>query len=384
MAGAGVFGLAAALELRGRGCSVIVVDPGPVPHPLAASNDVSRMVRMDYAGDQLYSDLAAEAIEGWHSWNRRRGRPLYHEDGFLVLSSQPVDDGSVEGQSFGLLTEAGWPLERVDGGDVARRFPFWNSGRYSGGYFNPRGGWAEAGETVSFMAAEAVAAGVEIRCGFRADGVLVESGRAVGLRSGDGGEVRADGVVAAAGVWTPRLAPELGDVMWPVAQSLLYFRPDAPERFAPPGFPPWAADLSRAGWYGFPVNAEGVVKVANHGPGRRVDADAPREAALADIESCRSFLAQALPELARAPLAGSRACFYCDTWDGNFYIANHPEIEGLTVATGGSGHAFKFAPAIGRVVADVVQGRDNPYAARFAWRARGEISGEVTRYGGKD
>ena len=73
VAGAGVFGLTAAMELRSRGYAVTVVDPGPVPHPLAASNDVSRMIRMDYGDDKLYSDLGAEAIDGWHTWNERRG-----------------------------------------------------------------------------------------------------------------------------------------------------------------------------------------------------------------------------------------------------------------------------------------------------------------------
>ncbi len=383
VAGAGIFGLSGALELRSRGYAVTVVDPGPVPHPLAASNDVSRMIRMDYGDDKLYSDLGAEAIEGWHIWNERRGRPLYHEDGFLVLSSLPMEAGSVERQSFDLLTAAGWPLERVDSDSIARRFPFWNAEHYTDGYLNPRGGWGEAGETVAYMASEAAASGIEIRSGFRVSSVLLESGRAAGFRSADGDEVRADGVVVAAGVWTPRIVPELQDMMWPVAQSLLYFQPHTPARFSPPAFPPWAADIPRTGWYGFPVNAEGVVKVANHGPGRRVDADAPREATPEDIESCRKFLAHSLPELAQAPMAGSRACFYCDTWDGNFYITRHPDIEGLTVATGGSGHAFKFTPALGRVVADVVEDRPNPYAERFAWRPRGEVSGEAIRYGGE-
>ena len=78
------------------------------------------MVRMDYADDKLYSDLAAEAIEGWHVWNERRGRPLYHEDGFLVLTSHPLESPAVERQSYDLLTAAGWPLERLDSGAGGR------------------------------------------------------------------------------------------------------------------------------------------------------------------------------------------------------------------------------------------------------------------------
>ena len=384
IAGAGIFGLSAALELRNRGYAVTVVDPGPVPHPLAASNDVSRMIRMDYGDDKLYSDLGAEAIEGWHVWNERRGKPLYHEDGFLVLTSLPLEPGAVERQSYDLLTAAGWPLERLNSELVAERYPQWNSQHYTDGYFNPRGGWGEAGETVSFLAAEAAAAGVEIRAGFSAESVLVESGRAVGLRSASGDEARADAVVVAAGVWTPRLIPELADMMAPVAQTLVYLRPTLPDRFRPPHFPPWGADIPRTGWYGFPANSEGVVKLANHGPGRMVDADAPRDADPAVVEDSRRFLAHSVPELADAPLAGSRACFYGDTWDGDFYITRHPEIEGLVVSTGGSGHAFKFTPSLGRITADVVESKPNRYSHRFVWRPRGEVTKESTRYHGDD
>lgn len=383
VAGAGVFGLSAALELSSRGYAVTIADPGPVPHPLAASNDVNRMVRMDYADDKLYSDLAAEAIEGWHALNERRGRPLYHEDGFLVLTSRPLEAGTVERQSYDLLTAAGWPLERLDSGSVSERFPLWNAEHYTGGYFNPRGGWAEAGETVSFLASEAEAAGIGIRTGFLSNSLLIDSGRAVGLRSADGEELRADAVVVAAGVWTPRLVREMQDMMTPVAQTLVYLRPNLPERFRPPSFPPWGADIPRTGWYGFPANSEGVIKMANHGPGRVVDADDPRDAEDAVIASCREFLAHSLPDLANAPLAGSRACFYNDTWDADFYITRHPQVQGLTIATGGSGHAFKFTPVLGKVTADVVEGKPNRYCHRFAWRPRGESPGEATRFAGE-
>ena len=101
--GAGIFGLTAALELKRRGYQVTVSDPGPIPNPLAASNDVSRMVRMDYGGDGLYSSLGAEAIDGWHSWNACWGRDLYHEDGFLLMTSLPMASGSFEQNSYNLL-----------------------------------------------------------------------------------------------------------------------------------------------------------------------------------------------------------------------------------------------------------------------------------------
>lgn len=55
--GAGVFGLSTALELHNRGYSVSVVDADRVPAELAASTDISKLVRADYGDDEFYFDL---------------------------------------------------------------------------------------------------------------------------------------------------------------------------------------------------------------------------------------------------------------------------------------------------------------------------------------
>ena len=72
---------------------------------------------------------------------------------------------------------------------------------------------------------------------------------------------------------------------------------------------------------------------------------------------CREFLRETFPELARAPLDSTRSCLYCDTADGDFWIDQDPRREGLIVAAGGCGHAFKFAPLLGEIIADVFEGR---------------------------
>ena len=381
--GAGIFGLTAALELQQRGHQVTVADPGPVPHPLAASNDVSRMVRMDYGGDGLYSSLGADAIDGWHRWNTGWGRELYHEDGFLLMSSVPMAAGSFEQDSYSLLTGRGFPLEKLAAGDLAKRYPNWNADHYIDGYFNPRAGWAEAGEITAALAIDAANAGVEVVTGFAAASLIQEGNKVIGAVATDGATLHAEWVVVAAGVWTPILLPELADRMWPVGQPIFYFKPEDTGAYQPRSFPPWGADIPRSGWYGFPANAEGVVKMANHGPGKRVHADAERVIGPAEEALCRDFLARSLPSLAPLPFYGSKMCLYCDTWDGDFWISRDPERQGLVVTTGGSGHAFKFAPALGGLTADALEGIENAYSERFAWRPLGEIKSEDIRYTGE-
>ena len=70
--------------------------------------------------------------------------------------------------------------------------------------------------------------------------------------------------------------------------------------------------------------------------------------------------------LATSPIRKTRICVYCDTVDEHFWIAPHPERTNLVVATGGSGHAFKFAPLLGGWIADALEGK---VVDRFRWRA---------------
>jgi sarcosine oxidase/L-pipecolate oxidase len=74
---------------------------------------------------------------------------------------------------------------------------------------------------------------------------------------------------------------------------------------------------------------------------------------------------------------------YCDSFDGDFLIDRDPLREGLVVASGGSGHGFKFTPVIGAIVADAVEGRPNRWGHRFRWRSpSGRVCTEEGRFRG--
>jgi glycine/D-amino acid oxidase-like deaminating enzyme len=75
---------------------------------------------------------------------------------------------------------------------------------------------------------------------------------------------------------------------------------------------------------------------------------------------------------------------YCDTNDGNFWIARDPDHPGLTIAAGDNGHGFKFAPMLGELIADAVEEKPNPYSETFRWRpeVRAGVAKEAARYSG--
>ncbi len=378
--GAGVFGLTAALELRRRGWDVTILDPGPVPRPAAASTDISKIVRMDYGADRLYTAMAEAALEGWDRWNARAGPPLYHQDGFLVLSHEPMQAGGFEHDSFGLLSGRGHPLERLARGAVSSRFTAWSGQHYQDGYFNPRAGWVESGRVVARLLSEAHALGVRVGEGVIVEKLIDRDARVTGVRTSDG-DRHADYVLVAAGAWTPTLLPELTDVMWATGQPVVHVKVPRPADWQAPRFTVWAADISRTGWYGFPAQADGTLKIGHHGAGRRVHPDEPRTVLPHEVEPFHDFLRARLPALSVAPVLATRLCLYCDTFDGDFWIDRHPDRPGLVVAAGDSGHGFKFAPVLGGLIADVVLGVPNPWSTRFAWRAKTGEGREAARSG---
>lgn len=377
--GGGIFGVTSALALRGRGWTVTLVDPAPLPAPLASSTDRSKVVRADYGGDEFLSRLAEECLGHWRRWNEERfTRPLFHEVGFLLLSGSRMEPGSFEQRSFEQLAKRGFRVERMDADALRRRFPAWNADLYPEGYLSHEAGWAESGEVVRQLVQEAVAAGVSLVQG-QAHDFLDDGGRVAGVRLTSGSTLGADVVVLATGAWTPSLLTEHPPLR-ASGMPVLLFAPDDPELFRPPHFPVWGADISRTGWYGFPAGSDGVVKIGHHGLGDPGDPSRP-PAVTGEWEArCRAFLRDSLPGLASAPLVDTRTCFYCDSRDGDFWIDRHPQLPGLVLATGGSGHGFKFAPVLGERVADVVEG--GPPEARFRWRPEAPVAVEEARYTG--
>jgi sarcosine oxidase / L-pipecolate oxidase len=378
--GAGIYGVTSALELRRRGYTVSLFDPGPLPHPNAASTDITKVIRMDYGADEFYMELMEEALPGWDAWNRDWPEPLYHQTGFVIMGHETLRSGTFEGDSFALLQKHGHHPVRLDSRELKRRFPAWAAERYTEGYFNPRAGWAASGKVVARLLQIARDAGVTLREGMQIAQLIEEDSRVAGIVTANGAQHRADFVLVAAGAWTPTLLPWLSGVMWATGQPVLHFRPADPALFRPPHFVVWSADIANTGWYGFPALADGTWKIANHGPGRRVHPDEPRSIAPGDEAKFRAFLRGTFPAMADAPLIGSRLCLYCDSWDGDFYLDHDPEHPGLLVAAGDSGHGFKFAPVLGRIAADVLERKPNRYASRFAWRLRGRLKTEQARY----
>ena len=198
----------------------------------------------------------------------------------------------------------------------------------------------------------------------------VVNGRLTAVKTREGATFHCGHALVAAGVHTPILLPELQPYMKSTGHPVFWLKPKDPTNFIPPRFSVFTADISNSGWYGFPfLQQHGIVKIAKHSNGMLVHPENDdRQITDAEVADMRSFVKMTFPELVNAPLVFSRRCLYIDTLDGHFWIDNHPEIKGLSVSTGGSGHGLKMAPLLGAMAADVVEGKSHIFSKRYRWR----------------
>ncbi|MGB0526069.1 MAG: NAD(P)/FAD-dependent oxidoreductase [Flammeovirgaceae bacterium] len=370
--GGGIFGITSAIALAKRSYQVGLINPDSLPHHLAASTDINKIVRMEYGSDEEYFRMAAMSIEKWKEWNAFFDLPLYHEVGFLMLCQDQLETERqrYEQASCQVLAAHGYALDRLDAKALKARFPAINTDTYVDANFNPHGGYVDATRVMNTLIDYARSLGVVIHEGQTAAEFVQDKGQLIAVKTKEGAQFSCGHAIVAAGVHTPYLLPELRSYMKSTGHPVFWLKPRDFRKFIPPYFSVFTADISNTGWYGFPyVEQYGVLKVAKHTGGMHIYPDQDdRYVNDHEVRDLRLFLEQTLPELVDAPLVYTRKCLYNDTLDGHFWIDTHPEIKGLSVSTGGSGHGLKMAPVLGEMTADVAEGKKHQFSDRYNWR----------------
>ncbi|HVR91015.1 MAG TPA: FAD-dependent oxidoreductase [Novosphingobium sp.] len=343
--GAGVFGAWSAWQLVRRGCKVLLVDAYGAGHARASSGGESRVIRLSYGGDPLYSGMARESLAEWAELSRRQSQPLLHRTGVLWFS--PAGDGYMA-QSLDWLRQNSLAHEFGDRGWLAQRYPQIAFRESESGFLESDSGGLIAGRGVQAVVADAGLTALRHRA-------------APPERLGNGryriaGE-EVDALVYACGPWLPALFPELlGERIAATRQEVYHFgAPPGDSRFAPPTMPVWADFNAGDIVYGLPDLEGQGFKLAFDAHGARVDPDTQdRRVSAEGVAAARAYLAERFPALARAPLIHSRVCQYENSSNGDFLLDRLPGHERVWLVGAGSGHGFKHGPAVGRRVAEHV------------------------------
>jgi sarcosine oxidase len=307
--GAGINGCAAAWALRKRGVDVTVVDQFEPGHGRGSSHGRSRIFRLAYP-EPHWVALAEEALAGWRELEQESGT-LLELYGLVELCS------SVGVSSLDVLEARGIEHRLLDRDELEVALP---------------DGWValwqpDAGIVRADLALAA----------FRGDVPVVHQ-RVESLDDVDG-----DVVVVTAGPWAPLLLPDL-----PVRvtrETVAYF--------AHEGTPmPSVVELDEAtrhhAMYALHDPQYGLKAGAHHaGPVADPDVEGRPDPRL--VEQITAWVSERFPHVDPEPVA-AETCVYTTTADESFILERRGRI---VVGSACSGHAFKFAPAIGKRLADL-------------------------------
>ena len=369
--GAGAFGGWTALSLLRRGARVTLLDAWGPGNPRSSSGGESRVIRGLYGGDAIYADWAALSLARWRAAGRRWGRRFYRKTGGLWMFR---GDDTYARLALPHMKEAGLRIERLPLRVAARRFPQVRFTGVRSVYYEPEAGYLLAREACRAVADAVVREGG--RYG-RAEALpgRITRGALDGLRLSGGSRLEADAYVFACGPWLGSLFPGVvGDRVRPTRQEVLFFgAPPGDDRFDADALPVWV-DFGARVVYGIPGHEGRGFKFADDTRGPEVDPTSlDRAPDPAGIRRARRFLAERFPDLAGAPLLESRVCQYENSPDADFIIDRHPGAANTFLVGGGSGHGFKFGPAVGEHAAALVMGtgRPNPRFALGRFGRRG-------------
>jgi sarcosine oxidase len=350
--GLGAMGSATLHQLAHRGFNVLGIEKFTPGHANGSSHGKSRIIREAYFEDPRYVPLVQRAYECWRALEAESGVTVFQQTGGLMLGapeSEVVSGALLSARLHGLSHEVLTP------DDVRRRYPAFRPRASDVGVVEPRAGMLapEAAITAFVRVAQRDGAHVstnEAMLSWRAvgDGVEVTT---------TGATYSADRLVLTVGAWSGKVLAELGVPFVPQRNVLYWFEPAAnPEFFTPEKFPIFLQDLDGGlTLYGFPDTGDGV-KVALHHYGDNVDPDSLRRTVSEDeIAYMRALLAQHMPDVNGA-LRDAAACMYTNVPDNHFVIDWHPAHRNVVVASPCSGHGFKFASALGEVLASMVVG----------------------------
>jgi sarcosine oxidase len=359
--GAGVFGAWTAWHLLRAWQRVLLVDKYGPASARASSGGETRVIRMAYGPDEIYTRMSQQSLPAWTDLFARIGNPeLFREVGVLWLAAA---EDAPAAQSISVLTRNGIRHEVFDHSTLAQRYPQIAVPPGGWGIFEPESGGLLARRAVQSVVEDNLRAGAELCIA----AVSTPSGdtHLAEIRIDAGEAIRADRFVFACGPWLGSVLPDvLGGRIFPTRQEVFYFGTAGDRRFSSPDLPIWL-DFG-LGYYGFPdIDGRGF-KVAHDTHGEAFDPDTlERRPTPARIAHAREFLARRFPALAAAPLLASEVCQYENTWNGDFVIDRHPAFDNVWIAGGGSGHGFKHGPAVGAYLVGRMLG-DTPVEPRFS------------------
>jgi sarcosine oxidase subunit beta len=376
--GGGCMGASVAYHLTRRGVTDVVLLERETQLATGSTGKNAGGVRHQFS-NAANIKLSIESIGVLERFADEVGQPIdFHQDGYLFLLSTEASVETFQ-RNAALQRSLGVDVDWLDAAGAAKVAPGLQTDGVLGATFCRRDGVADPNGVTMGFAKAAQGAGATIERDVEVTGIRLSSGRVTGVDTSKG-TIDAPIVVNAAGPHAKQIGRMAG-VDVPVDPYRRHiFIAQAPS--ASTSAPAWAVPASRV----LVIDFETTFYFHREGAGLLFGMGDKDETPTFDTTVQWDFLPQVidvavtrLPALADASISHAWAGLYEVTPDANPIIGAAVGVGGLFLINGFSGHGFQHSPAAGRILADVIAGRDprfdlTPFAhARFA---AGAVAGE--------
>jgi len=345
--GAGIMGAATAYYLsKTTDKKIVLIDQYKVANDYCSSNDINRVFRYAYGKDEFYTRLAIQSHKLWQQLEQETKLQLLIPSDLLLIQGTDREWNIFNEESHKTLKKIGLQTEDLERKQLEKRYPQFTAER---AFTDPYAGILLASKALLTFAREAKKRSVKILENTRVTRIKSSDGRPT-IEDSNGNRIVAKRLLITAGPWSNTFLRKNMVEMTPTRQQLLYF--DLPDRrlYAPPLFPLFFADQ----FYGIPAAGIDAVKVSHMGRDTPTDPEtANRTVDSEEEEACRQLLRRFIPKLSTARLTRSKVCLYDMTPNKDFAIGYDPEESSIVYGYGFSGHGFKFAPLVGKILAQL-------------------------------
>ena len=337
--GAGITGLSTAFELKRAGVNCCLIEQYHPGHRQGSSHGKSRITRSTYNTPKFVELMQWVHQVGWKEWQELAGQALlWPRPGLFFGPGLPAYQESLAG-----IPEVQPFIQTLSAAEARRQFaPF----------LFPDSPQVIVDSTCALVKAERTLAWLAAQVGSHQQLQVLgwERGERLRLLTNTG-PIECDRLVVAAGPWTYQLLNGLSPVLRPAHQDVGYFAlPNSSD------FPVWVYSGQKAddSFYGLPEFERPGVKLARHrtGPhGTDPNRNLPEELPSDALEDLLEFAARQWGQ--RPACVGYDPCIYTNTPNEDFVLDHWPEDPRVVIGAGLSGHGFKFAPLLGRVLSQL-------------------------------
>ena len=355
--GTGGVGSAALYHLAKQGRRVAGIDRFGVAHDRGSSHGQTRIIRQSYFEHPSYVPLVQRAFVLWEQLQAEHGRDLYYETGILQAGSR---GGELIQGVLASSTEHNLSIEHMKVAEARQRWPQFAFDDDMEVIFEQRAGFLLVEHAISAHIEKAQWAGAELFVGHTIE--EVKTGGSCLEVITDKVSFTADSIVVTAGAWAADLLPELKGHLRILRKPLHWYAADADLYSNRVECPVFFFEAKTGDYYGFPSIDERGLKLARHSGGTEITKplELNRSLDIQERASVASFLRKHLPQVS-GRATDHTVCMYTVTSDSHFIIDRAESDERIVYAAGLSGHGFKFASALGELLANMVSGEAHGY-----------------------